>query len=177
VSITAARRISFCDRRVIMNSTLTTARPRPKSFTYQTALDHVRGRSALLQSEGKPALVVNAPPEFKGEAGYWTPEDLLVASVEVCLMLTFVGFAEKSGVPFVSYTSTAEGLLEWVEESYRFTRVTVRPSIVVADAEGVAKVKKVLERAHQTCLVANSIRSSVIVEPTVAVGQATGGLS
>ena len=73
----------------------------------------------MLRSEGKPALVVNAPPEFKGEPGFWTPEDLFVASVEVCLMLTFVGIAEKRGVSFVSYTSTAEGLLEWVEESYR----------------------------------------------------------
>ena len=97
----------------------------------------------------------------------WTPEDLFVASIEVCLMLTFVGIAEKRGLRFTSYESTAEGLLEWQQFSYQFTRVVIRPRIVVQSDDSRAATHEVIERAHQTCLVANSVRCEVIVDPEI----------
>jgi len=94
-----------------MTTTLNPPRIRPKSFTYHTNVGEVQGRTATLSSEGKPPLWVSSPPEFKGEAGHWTPEDFFVASIEVCLMLTFAGLSEKRGLKFASYESSAEGLL------------------------------------------------------------------
>ncbi|MGH9425673.1 MAG: OsmC family protein, partial [Terriglobia bacterium] len=61
-----------------------------KSFTYKTGLKWVEEKSGMLSSSGKPSLKVASPPEFKGEAGVWTPEDLFVASVEICQMTTFL---------------------------------------------------------------------------------------
>lgn len=138
-----------------------------KSFTYRTSLTNVAGRSGELRGEGKPSLQVASPPEFKGVAGVWTPEDLFVGAVEICLMLTFAGVAEKAGLRFVSYDSDAEGSLAWEESSYRFISVTVRPRITVGDEASVAKAREVLERAHRTCLVANSLRCEVVVDPTI----------
>jgi organic hydroperoxide reductase OsmC/OhrA len=138
-----------------------------KSFTYRTSLDHVLGRTGVALSEGKPELRVASPPEFKGQRGFWTPEDLFVSAIEVCLMLTFTGIAEKRGLRFVRYESSAEGLLEWDKASYRFTRVVVKPRITVGDAQSVPLAREVIERAHQTCLVANSVKSEVVVEPEV----------
>jgi organic hydroperoxide reductase OsmC/OhrA len=138
-----------------------------KSFTYRTTLDRVAGRTAVSHSEGKPALPVASPPEFRGQAGMWTPEDLFVASIEVCLMLTFVGIAEKRGLHLASYESSAEGLLEWQPSSYRFTRVVIRPRIVVQNDHSLAAVREVIERAHETCLVANSVLCEVIVDPEI----------
>ena len=86
----------------------------PKSFTYHTTLDNVIGRTGVAHSDIKPELRVVAPPEFKGEPGLWTPEDLFVVSVESCLMLTFAGIAEKRGLRVLRYESSAEGLLEWL---------------------------------------------------------------
>jgi organic hydroperoxide reductase OsmC/OhrA len=116
---------------------------------------------------------VNAPPEFKGEPGYWTPEELFVASVESCLMLTIVGIAERGNVPIVSYASSADGLLEWRDGSYEFTRIVVRPTITVSHPDAVAALRAVVDRAHRSCLVANSIRSSVLIEPTIVVATAS----
>jgi len=154
-----------------MTATLPEPRIRPKSFTYRTNTGEVRGRTATLSSEGKPSLWVSSPPEFKGEAGHWTPEDFFVAAIEVCLMLTFVGLAEKRGLSFDSYESSAEGLLEWGEQSYRFTRVVVSPVITLFDQPSVAAAREVIERAHATCLVANSVSCQVIVEPQFRVSQ------
>ena len=139
----------------------------PKSFTYRTTLDHVLGRTGVALCEGKPELRVASPPEFKGESGIWTPEDLFVSAIEVCLMLTFAGIAEKRSLRFARYESSAEGFLEWDKTSYRFTRVVVKPRITVGDAQSVPLAREVIERAHQTCLVANSVTSEVAVEPEV----------
>jgi organic hydroperoxide reductase OsmC/OhrA len=154
-----------------MTTTLPEPRIRPKSFTYRTNTGEVRGRTATLCSVGKPSLWVSSPPEFKGETGHWTPEDFFVAAIEVCLMLTFVGLAEKLGLSFDSYESSAEGLLEWREQSYRFTRVTVSPVITLFDRQSFAAARDIIAKAHTTCLVANSVSCQVIVEPLLRLSQ------
>jgi organic hydroperoxide reductase OsmC/OhrA len=152
-----------------MTSVLQSPRIKPKSFTYKTSVAEVEGRSASLLSEGKPSLRVASPPEFKGTAGVWTPEDFFVAAIEVCLMLTFAGVAEKNGLKFANYESTAEGLLEWDQQSYRFTRVVVRPAITLFDDHSIVAAHETLERAHATCLVAKSVSCDVVVEPVFSV--------
>jgi organic hydroperoxide reductase OsmC/OhrA len=153
----------------VLPSVLPPPRIKPKSFTYRTSVAGVEGRSASLEAEGKPSLRVASPPEFKGVANVWTPEDFFVAAIEVCLMLTFVGIAEKKGLKFANYESKAEGLLEWDQQSYRFTRVVVRPTITLFDEHSIVAANETLERAHATCLVARSVTSDVVVEPVFAV--------
>ncbi|HXH40830.1 MAG TPA: OsmC family protein [Thermoanaerobaculia bacterium] len=153
-----------------MTATLAPPRIRPKPFTYHTNLNDVKGRMATLFSEGKPPLTVSSPPEFKGVPGIWTPEDFFVAAIEVCLMLTFVGLAEKRGLAFAGYESAAEGLLEWNEKSYQFTRVVVSPVITLPDEASFAAAGEVIEKAHATCLVANSVSCEVLVKPVFRVG-------
>jgi len=152
-----------------MNSTTAAPKVTPKSFRYRTALRRLEGRAGELTSEGKPSLSVVAPPEFQGQSGQWTPEDLFVAAVEVCLMLTFVGIAEKRGLSFASYESQAEGLLEWEQGSYRFVRVVVSPTVAFFDEHSIAAGREVMERAHDTCLVARSLNCEVVVEPSLVV--------
>lgn len=148
-------------------TTASPARSRHKSFAYRTGLQWADNRAGWLRAEGKPEFRISSPPEFKGEAGVWTPEDLLVAAVEACTMTTFIAFAQKNSLPLVSYQSQAEGLLEFTEGSYRFTKIVLRPAIVVAEAAAVAPAEKTLHEAHRACLIANSIRAEVVVEPVV----------
>ena len=62
--------------------------------------------------------------------------------------------------------------LEFYEGKYQFTKVYVRPVIVVENAEVVAQTEKTIHDAHEKCLIANSIRSQVFVEPTIKVAGA-----
>ncbi len=149
---------------------VTTAPPlktKYKSFNYHTALQWSDNRAGWLRAEGKPGFRVASPPEFKGEAGVWTPEDLFVAAVEACTMTTFIAFAQKLNLPLVAYQSHAEGVLEFTEGGYRFTKVMLRPTIVVADASAIPAAEKTLHEAHRACLIARSIRAEVFVEPVI----------
>lgn len=153
----------------------TTAQPPPrtkhKTFDYRTALRWTGERNGLLRSEGKPEIDVSSPPEFKGRAGQWTPEDLLVASVEVCTMTTFIAFSLNKKLPLVSYESAATGTLEFTDGGYRFTKIVLRPEIVVESDDAVPQAAAILEEAHRACFIANSICSEVLLEPIIRSGK------
>jgi organic hydroperoxide reductase OsmC/OhrA len=141
-----------------------------KSFTYHTGIKWEKGsRAGMLSSDGKDTFRVASPPEFKGEEGVWSPEDIFVGAIEACTLTTFVAFSMRLNLPVVSYQSSAEGLLEFHEGKYQFTKVYVRPEIVVETTDAVEQAKKTIHDAHQKCLISNSIRSEVILEPDIKV--------
>lgn len=142
-----------------------------RSFTYKTAATWTGDRNGTLGSDGKPVLRISSPPEFKGERGVWTPEDLFVGSVEICHMTTFLAFAAAKGLPVVSYRSHANGVLEYIDGDYRFTRIVLFPTITVGKDAAEAEVHTLLREAEKHCLVANSIASIVEVNPTIIVQQ------
>ncbi|MFA5943101.1 MAG: OsmC family protein [Candidatus Thermoplasmatota archaeon] len=139
---------------------------RPKTYTYQTRVEWVGFRAGQLHAAGKPSFRVASPPEFKGEPGVWSPEDLFVASVNICTMTTFLSFAERAKLVLTSYASTAEGTLELVEGSFRFTRIVIKPQLHVP-ADQVEQAQQLMHDAHAKCLVSNSMRCVVEVEATV----------
>ncbi len=102
------------------------AKKAAKSFRYKNSLVWNRGRRGRTSAPGKPEMDVGSPPEFKGDPGIWSPEELLVGALNTCLMLTFVSLAQNKGVQFAAYESAAEGLLENVDGKYRITEVGVR---------------------------------------------------
>ena len=147
-----------------MESVSSAPKTKYKSFAYHTQLHWLENRAGQLNSEGKPGFRVASPPEFKGEAGVWTPEDLFVAAVETCTMTTFLAFSTRQQIPLVSYESSAEGFLEFADGGYRFTKVIIRPKVVVENEAAVAQAQKTMDDAHHNCLIANSIKSEVVIE-------------
>jgi peroxiredoxin-like protein len=145
-----------------------------KTFTYNTRLEWVGDRAVMLQSDGKPEFRVASPPEFKGEAGVWSPEDLFVASVDVCTLTTFAAFWQRLHLPVLSYTSKAEGILEFVDGEYRFTKIILKPTVIVGSEDAIEQTEKTLHDAHASCLVSNSIKATVLIEPNIKFAKDSG---
>ncbi len=152
-----------------MASTAGGANPRirHKTFVFEGTVDWSQGREGIARIPGRPDIDVASPPEFKGPEGRWAPEHLFVTSVNLCTMLTFLSFAQHKDLPLLSYRSRAEGTLEFVDDGYRFTRIVLRPHIRVREAAAVATAREILEDAHRACLISRSMRSEVVVEPTI----------
>ena len=138
-----------------------------KSFTYNTNIAWKSDRQGLLNSEGKPEIFVSSPPEFKGIPNVLTPEDLFVAALEICQMSTFLSFGGRKNMPLISYKSSAEGTLENTDGKYRFTKIVVKPEIVVKRSWTKEQVDEIVHIAHDNCLIGNSITANVTVEPTI----------
>jgi peroxiredoxin-like protein len=139
---------------------------RPKSYRYTISVRWTGEKKGMMDVAGKPSMEVATPPEFKGHEGIWSPEDLFVASVNSCIMTTFLAFAERAGLGFEKLESEAEGLLEFVDGRFLFTKIVVRPRVTLRSGEDRGKAEEILHKAERNCLVSNSIRTEVILEST-----------
>ncbi len=143
-----------------------------EKHTYTTAVEWTKERRAALSSRGLPTIEVATPPNFPGgHEGIWSPEHLYTAAAEVCLMTTFLSFAERANLDFLSYKSEADGILAKVEKSLLMTRIHIKPTITVANEADREEALKLIERAERYCLISNSMKSEVTVEAIVVVNQ------
>lgn len=138
---------------------------------YEIAIRYDSARKGTMRSPVlDDALEVATPPEFpKGMPGIWSPEHLLVAAVESCLMTTFLAIAENSKFEFISFNSNAVGKLEVVEGKYMISEITLSPVVEIENEADLAKAERILVKSEAACLISNSIKSKIIFEPKVVV--------
>jgi peroxiredoxin-like protein len=136
---------------------------------YEVKLDWKADRKGLVSSPVlKSNIEVATPPEFpKGIAGIWSPEHLLVAAVNSCLMTTFLAIAENSKFEFISFTSNANGKLEKVDGKYIISEIVLTPELTIKNIADKEKALKVLEKSEAACLISNSIKSKIIFNPVI----------
>ena len=121
-----------------------------------------------LLSDG--CIEVATPPEFpKGIPGIWSPEHLFTASVSSCLMTTFLAIAENSKLDFVSFRCSSKGKLEQVDGKFMMSEVLLEPKVVVKDEKDVEKALKVLQKSESNCLISNSVKAKIVMNPMVHV--------
>ncbi len=134
-------------------------------YEYDVELAWKGERSGTLEAAGLPHLEISAPPEFAGQPGKWTPEQLLVGATASCLMTTFLAIAELSDITVNFFRVKAKGKLEKIpSEGYRFTEIYLEPEIGVFPDE-VEKARRALAKAEKNCFISNSVRAAVHVEP------------
>tara|TARA_R110001592_G_scaffold321037_1_gene599415 strand:+ start:154246 stop:154677 length:432 start_codon:yes stop_codon:yes gene_type:complete len=99
-----------------------------------------------------------APPvEFDGTGDVWSPEELLMAAVANCLVLSFKSIARAYDLNWLHIECAADGQLEKVERRVKFTRVHTRVKLTIASAEDKDKAKRILEKSEDTCFITNSM--------------------
>jgi organic hydroperoxide reductase OsmC/OhrA len=137
---------------------------------YSLSIDWTEDRKGLIHSdELNDSLEVAAPPPFPGGVPrIWSPEHLLTASVLSCFMTTFLAIAEKSRLPFQSFTCAASGKLEQIDGRYLMTEVMLKPVLLIPAESDKEKAGRILHKAEEVCLITNSIRCTVKMEPVIA---------
>lgn len=129
------------------------------------------GRELLLTAEGKHPIDASADRTFHGNADRWNPEELLVAALSQCHMLSYLHVAVLRGVVVTAYSDTAAGTMEQTDDGGgRFTSVTLRPVVTVASPEMVESALEAHHDASKKCFIANSVNFTVHHEPRIIVG-------
>jgi peroxiredoxin-like protein len=130
----------------------------------------------LMQDSGS-CIEVATPPEFpKGIPGIWSPEHLFTAAVSSCLMTTFLAIAENSKLAFSHFSCSSKGKLEQVEGKFQMTEIILEPSVTIEDEKDREKAERVLQKSEAACLISNSIKSKVIMHPTIIVKEMAYGI-
>jgi organic hydroperoxide reductase OsmC/OhrA len=146
-----------------------------RTATYHTMV-HWKGEHwGHLQMGNGPEMDFSAPPDAHGHAGVLTPEDAFVAAVNTCVMMMFIWSAERFKLDLISYDCFAEGtkLIE-LNRTELFSHVVLRPRIVVrsdpTDRDVTLKrLQRAMDSAIKYSLVANSIKSKLVLEPEIEI--------
>ncbi len=146
-----------------------------RTATYHTTVQWKGGHWGRIRMGNGPEMDFSAPPDAHGHAGVLTPEDAFVAAVNSCVMMMFIWATERFKLDLVSYDCGAEGtkLIE-LDRTELFTQVVLRPRIILraAAAEKEATFKRAqraLESATKYSLVANSVKSQIVVDPAIEI--------
>jgi peroxiredoxin-like protein len=141
-----------------------------RRFIYKTELKWNGEKNGLLLSLDKEEIKVSTPPEFRGDKNMWSPEELLIGSVNSCIMTAFLYYVQRESLDLLSYESEAEGILQRIEGKFRFSKIDVKPKIVLSSVSEVEKAKSIIELSERNCFISNSIKAEVSVDADIEAG-------
>jgi organic hydroperoxide reductase OsmC/OhrA len=137
---------------------------------YETTVTWTEGRKGLLTEPTLPNIEVATPPDFpKGVPNIWSPEHLFVASVNICLMTTFLSIAENSKLDFSSFNCKAKGKLEKVENAFMISEIELFPEIIVSAEKDIERAERIIQKSEQHCLISNSVKTKIILSPKISL--------
>lgn len=138
--------------------------------------DHTRSyesytREHRIRIAGKPQLIITADPLFRGDATLHNPEDLLLASLSSCHLLTYLALCARARLNVLSYRDQAEGTLLLTKDGGgHFTEVVLRPEVVVEEERMLEKARHFHGEVHKYCFIARSVNFEVRCDAVVRLG-------
>lgn len=142
---------------------------KPLPHQYEVHLTGGPSGYAEVSSVGLPVLRMAPPVEYDGPGDTWSPEHLLLASVQACFLFTLRAVARLSKVEFSGLELDAAGTVDRQEGVTRFTEIVLRPRLTVPPGADRTRVLGVLEKAEKACLVSASLSTPVRLEPEIRV--------
>ncbi len=130
------------------------------------------GRENVVTAEGKPPLECSSDRAFRGNADRWNPEDLLVAALSQCHMLSYLHVAVMHGLVVTGYTDVATGVMTQTPDGGgSFREVTLHPVVEIADPSQAELAQSLHAEAGAKCFIAASVNFPVRHEPTTTVAE------
>jgi organic hydroperoxide reductase OsmC/OhrA len=134
------------------------------SFTYESY-----SREYQINIAGKTSLIASADPHFRGDSHLYNPEDLLVASLSGCHMLSYLALCSRSRIKIFAYRDNAVGKMTKRDGKIGFLEVILYPQVQIESADSLDKAIKLHQQAHRECFIANSVNFPVLNRPVVSV--------
>ena len=127
-------------------------------------------RDHEISAPGKPTVPASSDQAFRGDQSRYNPEELLVASLSACHMLSYLHLCAVSGIVVTDYQDEAKGIMvETAGGGGHFTQVTLRPAVKVTPSSNSDLALQLHEKAHHLCFIANSVNFPVLCEPSIEV--------
>jgi organic hydroperoxide reductase OsmC/OhrA len=121
-------------------------------------------------------LTLSSDPVFRGDPTRLNPEQLLVMAAASCQLLSFLAVAARARLDVVGYQDDAVGEMPEGNNPEWITRIVLRPRITIAPtAMREPQIRHLVGVAHRQCYIANSLKTEVLVEPTILVSQTSQG--
>lgn len=139
--------------------------PAPFPHRYSATISRTFASRARVESPPRPDLHGGPSQELDGDSATWSPEQLVLSALGICMLSTFEAFATRDGITLLGWTGTATGTVERTPEGLMFTSIVLGVDMTIDG--NVDKVEATLEDAKQYCLVLNSLRVPVVIEAQI----------
>ena len=139
---------------------------------YKAALNWSSGPTAALSAAPRPEILGGKPPQFDGSDAWWSPEHLLLSAAALCLFETYRSLSERAGIRTLSYRCAVEGTLDRIESVFAFTEIRLKVELETAPADS-ERARRSLESAKRHCIVANSLKTPVVLEIAGSAAEAS----
>jgi organic hydroperoxide reductase OsmC/OhrA len=140
---------------------------KPLPHHYEVHLTGGASGYAQVSSAGVPDLRTAPPADYDGPGDAWSPEQLLLASVQTCLLFTLRAVAHLSKVEFTGLDVHAAGTVDRQDGVTRFTEIVCRSRLTVPAGTDRERALRVLEKSERTCLVSASLSVPIRLEATI----------
>jgi organic hydroperoxide reductase OsmC/OhrA len=121
--------------------------------------------------EGTADMQVAPPSNFGGPGNVQSPEDLQVAAVGSCLILSFKAIATASKLEWENLVVAVDGTLDQVDRSILFTGFDIRATLTLTAGSSREKAARLLEKAEQTCFISNSLKADSTLSIEIEGGE------
>jgi organic hydroperoxide reductase OsmC/OhrA len=126
-------------------------------------------RTNLISAEGKAPIAGSSARVFHGDDDLWNPEELLIAALSECHLLSYLHVAAAHLIVVTAYRDEAVGIMRLGSAGGgRFTEVTLRPIMTISSGDPQLALSLHLE-ASRKCFIAASVNFPVRHEPTIRV--------
>lgn len=125
---------------------------------------------AQLSVAGIPELRTAPPTDYDGPGDAWSPEHLLLASIQACFLFTLRAIARLSKVEFLALELDATGTVDRQDGVTRFTEIVLHPRLTVASGTDRERVLHILKKSEKTCVVSASLSTPIRLEPEITEG-------
>ncbi len=140
---------------------------KPLPHVYDVALAGGPTGYATLSTDGVPLLRAAPPKDFDGPGDAWSPEHLLLASVEACFLFTFRAVARGFKFDFLSLDLSTTGTVDRKDGATRFTEIVLRPRLTLPKGADPERGQLLLEKGKAACLVTASLAVPVRMEADI----------
>lgn len=121
------------------------------------------------RADNLPDITVAPPTGFGGPGDQWSPEDLFMASIANCFVLSFRAIASASKLEWHTIECESEGVLDKIERKILFTKVSSKVKLTIPNGEDRDKAEKLLNKAEDSCLISNSISCEAHIEIEIII--------
>ena len=123
-------------------------------------------RSYLISGDNKTEIQGSSDPAFSGDKSKYNPEELLLAALSGCHMLSYLHLCAVNGVIVTGYTDNAKGIMmQSPDGNGRFQEVTLQPKVTVAETSMIVKANELHQKANELCFIASSVNFPVHHKP------------
>jgi organic hydroperoxide reductase OsmC/OhrA len=125
-------------------------------------------RNFTLTAPDKPDILGSSDPAFRGDRDRYNPEEMLVAALSSCHMLSYLHLCAINDVVVLAYEDIAAGTMqERPDGSGVFTHVQLNPKVTISAESNIERASELYHKAHELCFIANSVNFPVAAAPTV----------